>query len=339
VFVSRLRQLFSLKLAFEAIKLHVEAVTGSTGKEKRDAIVNRFKEGHFPVLINCGALVEGADMPCVSTLPPQPSGRDNADCQIDCVVLARPTKSQILVTQMVSIVHSDAVSSEADSQIGRGMRVSRETDKKDCLILDFTVSSKSGLKRFPELYALVDDLGVSKARATKPRPKKYVKPALKPKRPVTPQDEESDDDERAAGNFGNAEPAAAKAVGQSDPRIVAEPEDANKEAGPDDITFARHIDNAKANELFNRLAAASCTAGSLVEAIELTVGNKGNCERGDTLVVDDSSDGDEILVVGVDSTPESSRRHASSPLSQLPEVGVKRKWAGSDDDDVVWVSD
>ena len=51
------------------------------------------------------------------------------------------------------------------------MRISKETDKEDCLIIDFTVSSKSGLKRFPELYALVNDLGSSKARATKPRAK------------------------------------------------------------------------------------------------------------------------------------------------------------------------
>lgn len=66
VFVSRLRQLFSLQQAFEAIDVDVQAVTGSTGKEKRDQIINRFREGKFPVLINCGALVEGADMPCVS---------------------------------------------------------------------------------------------------------------------------------------------------------------------------------------------------------------------------------------------------------------------------------
>jgi ATP-dependent helicase IRC3 len=103
VFVSRLPQLFSLQQAFEAIDVDVQAVTGSTGKEKRDQIINRFREGQFPVLINCGALVEGADMPCVSSSFYVPrSSLCQADTQIDCLVLARPTTSKILMTQMVS---------------------------------------------------------------------------------------------------------------------------------------------------------------------------------------------------------------------------------------------
>ena len=52
------------------------------------------------------------------------------------------------------------------------MRISKFTDKQDCLIVDFTVSAKSGLKRFPELYALVTDLGSTKVRAMNPRAKK-----------------------------------------------------------------------------------------------------------------------------------------------------------------------
>lgn len=52
------------------------------------------------------------------------------------------------------------------------MRISKETDKQDCLIVDFTVSAESGLKQFPELYRLVTDLGSAKVRAMNPTAKK-----------------------------------------------------------------------------------------------------------------------------------------------------------------------
>lgn len=68
VFVARLRQLYSLKIAFKAIGVEVEAVTGETPKVKREASVTKFRSGETPVLINCGALIEGADLPCVSVL-------------------------------------------------------------------------------------------------------------------------------------------------------------------------------------------------------------------------------------------------------------------------------
>ena len=108
VFVARLRQLYSLQVAFAAINVRVEYVTGTTPKEKRTVILDRFKNGETPVLINCGALVEGADLPCVrlhhtGIVRGSIWGALRADYQIDCVVLARPTKSKILVTQMVSV--------------------------------------------------------------------------------------------------------------------------------------------------------------------------------------------------------------------------------------------
>jgi len=68
--------------------------------DERDAIVARFKTGEVKVLCNVGVLTTGFD------------------ADVRCVILARPTKSEILYTQM----------------IGRGLR---QADGKDhCLILD-----------------------------------------------------------------------------------------------------------------------------------------------------------------------------------------------------------
>lgn len=47
--------------------------------------MNAFRQGDFPVLVNCEVLTEGADVP-----------------EIDCVMLARPTRSKNLLAQMVN---------------------------------------------------------------------------------------------------------------------------------------------------------------------------------------------------------------------------------------------
>ena len=70
----------------------------------RDEVLNDFKNGKYDVLCNSMLLTEGFDEP-----------------SIDCVVVLRPTKVRALYQQMV----------------GRGMRLSPETGKKDLLLLDF----------------------------------------------------------------------------------------------------------------------------------------------------------------------------------------------------------
>jgi len=81
-----------------------ECVTGSTPDTERARILAGFDSGEFPALTNVGVLTEGWDCP-----------------RADCIVLLRPTKSSALFVQMV----------------GRGLRLSPETGKTDCLILDF----------------------------------------------------------------------------------------------------------------------------------------------------------------------------------------------------------
>ena len=77
--------------------------------EDRNKIINDFKDGNLKVLVNVDILTEGFDDPSV-----------------ECICLLRPTKSLSLYAQI----------------IGRGLRPSPATKKKDCLILDFTGKNK-----------------------------------------------------------------------------------------------------------------------------------------------------------------------------------------------------
>ncbi|KZW02674.1 P-loop containing nucleoside triphosphate hydrolase protein [Exidia glandulosa HHB12029] len=99
--------------------------SGTPPKERMD-LLTAFRAGEFPVLVNCSILTEGADIP-----------------NIDCVILARPTRSRNLFAQM----------------IGRGMRLSPQTGKEDCHILDFVDSTTrvNGVMTTPSLFGLTPE--------------------------------------------------------------------------------------------------------------------------------------------------------------------------------------
>lgn len=80
-----------------------------TGKTKnRDEIIKSFKNGNTKVLVNCMVFTEGTDIPNIET-----------------IIIARPTKSDALYTQMV----------------GRGLRLSPNKDK--CILIDCVGTSDS----------------------------------------------------------------------------------------------------------------------------------------------------------------------------------------------------
>lgn len=81
----------------------VPVISGETPKQLRDDILKKFHRGDLIGIANCAILTEGTDIP-----------------RIDCISLLRPTKSIVLYKQI----------------IGRGMRLSPETGKQNCLILD-----------------------------------------------------------------------------------------------------------------------------------------------------------------------------------------------------------
>lgn len=89
-----------LAAQFEEAGIGTAYIDAYTEMEEREAIRNRFHDGSVRVVVNVGCLTTGVDW------------------DVRCIVLARPTKSEILFVQM----------------IGRGLRTA--DGKDDCLILD-----------------------------------------------------------------------------------------------------------------------------------------------------------------------------------------------------------
>lgn len=116
-------------------------VTGDTPKNERSAILDAFRAGEFPVLVNCSVFTEGTDIP-----------------NVDCIILARPTRSRNLLVQM----------------IGRGMRLHK--GKKNCHIIDLVSSLETGIVTTPTLFGLdpneiVQNASVDDMRQMKDRKK------------------------------------------------------------------------------------------------------------------------------------------------------------------------
>lgn len=95
-------------------------VSGATPLEDRRRILAGFETGEIDVVANCAVLTEGYDNP-----------------RVDCIVVARPTRSRALYTQMV----------------GRGTR--RHPDKTDCLVLDVVgATGEHSLVTVPSLFGV-----------------------------------------------------------------------------------------------------------------------------------------------------------------------------------------
>lgn len=105
VFCVSLDHVRALTQTFRNYGIDARYVYAKTPTNERKQLVDAFKAGEFPVLINCGGrtrrlvdiqpswhllplavLTEGADIP-----------------NIDCVLIARPTRSQNIFAQMVSL--------------------------------------------------------------------------------------------------------------------------------------------------------------------------------------------------------------------------------------------
>ncbi|KAI1430212.1 P-loop containing nucleoside triphosphate hydrolase protein [Xylaria sp. FL1777] len=119
VFCVDLAHVAGLTRAFRQHGIDARFVTGDTAKVERSDRLDAFKRGEFPVLVNCGVFTEGTDIP-----------------NIDCVVLARPTRSRNLLVQM----------------IGRGMRL--HPGKANCHIIDMVSSLAAGIVTTPTLFGL-----------------------------------------------------------------------------------------------------------------------------------------------------------------------------------------
>ncbi|KAL8800068.1 MAG: hypothetical protein Q9182_005434 [Xanthomendoza sp. 2 TL-2023] len=119
VFCVDLAHLTALTAAFRSHNVDARFVTGVTPKQVRGERLDAFRNRQYPVLLNCGVFTEGTDIP-----------------NVDCVLLARPTRSRNLLVQM----------------IGRGMRLHPE--KTNCHVIDMVASLSVGIVSTPTLFGL-----------------------------------------------------------------------------------------------------------------------------------------------------------------------------------------
>lgn len=110
----------SVAQSFRDEGISAEAITGDMDTLKRQKILNDFSEGTIKVLANCMVLTEGYDEPSV-----------------EGIILARPTKSSLLYTQM----------------IGRGTRL--HPGKENVTVVDIVdVTKTHNLTTLPYLFGL-----------------------------------------------------------------------------------------------------------------------------------------------------------------------------------------
>jgi superfamily II DNA or RNA helicase len=110
----------SLADAFKRRGVRAAAVSGDMDRAERAVILEDFREGRIQVLANCMVLTEGYDEP-----------------KVEGIILARPTKSTLLYTQM----------------IGRGTRL--HSDKENVTVLDIVdVTREHSLTTLPGIFNL-----------------------------------------------------------------------------------------------------------------------------------------------------------------------------------------
>ncbi|KAH8681430.1 P-loop containing nucleoside triphosphate hydrolase protein [Xylariales sp. PMI_506] len=139
VFCVDIAHVAGLTQVFRSRGIDARLVTSETPTLERSERLSAFKNREFPVLVNCGVFTEGTDIP-----------------NIDCILLARPTRSRNLLIQM----------------IGRGMRL--YPGKINCHIIDMVASLQTGVVTTPTLFGLdpgelVDEASSEEMRDLKAR--------------------------------------------------------------------------------------------------------------------------------------------------------------------------
>ncbi|SHJ46056.1 DEAD/DEAH box helicase [Desulfofundulus thermosubterraneus] len=107
-FAPSVRMAGELAEALRGMGVAAAFVSGDTPEHERRELLRQFSDGEIRVLANCMVLTEGFDCP-----------------DIECILMARPTKSRALYQQAV----------------GRGLRPAPWAGKADCLVLDVVGNS------------------------------------------------------------------------------------------------------------------------------------------------------------------------------------------------------
>jgi ATP-dependent helicase IRC3 len=107
VFASGVKHAENLALSFRKASVACEVIVGTTSREEREKIFQTFSSGLTKVIVNVGVLTEGFDEP-----------------SIEAIILAKPTRSTLLYTQIV----------------GRGTRIF--PGKEHCIVIDIADTTK-----------------------------------------------------------------------------------------------------------------------------------------------------------------------------------------------------
>ena len=113
--------------AFQEAGVNAAVVVGTTPKDIRQGIIRDYKAGLIQVLCNCMVLTEGFDAP-----------------ETSCLVMARPTQSSLLYTQM----------------LGRGTRIAE--GKENLLAIDRAHASRVGVATVNTLFGLPPGMDIEK---------------------------------------------------------------------------------------------------------------------------------------------------------------------------------
>lgn len=123
----------ALAETFTSFQIPALPVHGRQTPQQRQTALEQFQSGQISILTNCQVLTEGWDCP-----------------QLQCLVMARPTQSSLLFSQIV----------------GRGTRKAR--GKKDCLVLDIADNTKRHkLQNVHRLFGLAPTVDLSQLGAAK----------------------------------------------------------------------------------------------------------------------------------------------------------------------------
>jgi len=127
VFCAGVQHAKNVALSFQQSKINAALILGDTPSEERRQILSDFADNNIQVIVNVGVLTEGFDEPSIET-----------------IILARPTRSTLLYTQIV----------------GRGTRLYE--GKQHCTVIDIADTTK-GKKPIglPSLLGLPPDFNLN----------------------------------------------------------------------------------------------------------------------------------------------------------------------------------
>jgi superfamily II DNA or RNA helicase len=138
VFTADVQHALDLAEAFKALGVGAAAVWGDC--PDRAKLLKQHRTGELMLLTNCAVLTEGYDDP-----------------NIECIVLARPTKSALLLTQMIGRGTRMPDGCQHISEVNGG--------KRDCIILDVVdTTSKHQLCTVPSLLGLPAQIDLKGAK-------------------------------------------------------------------------------------------------------------------------------------------------------------------------------